>query len=148
MMCNVRLSRLANSGASIQHVGCTRNCVNMKAIRASVHQEARLNMQQYCTKQSNYGHVMIMNGTTSKRSESAEPSMRLHREQRQHQIQSQSVSPAFAISTTMLHVCCVLAFYLFITTNGITLVGAANLSDSGVKNDADSNIQTTTEFGE
>lgn len=123
----------------------------MKAIRAFVQHGARSNMQQYCAQQSNHGHMMKMNGSTSKSNRSR--FQQRTSEQLQQKYQPRSDLSANVTSTTMLHIFCVLAFYLFFTTNTITFVGAANLSDGGNGgggdiNSADFDVPTTTEFGE
>lgn len=152
---NRTFSRLANSGEPIQHVGYVRGSVDMKPVRASVHQEARFNMLN-CSNQSNYGHVMKMSGSSSARSRLQRRSLRQDNQQQQQQQQQkqqfqQSFLSAKEIQTIMLHIFYISAFYLLFTTNAITFVaGANNLPENGGKNgvQVDSDVPTTTEFGE
>ncbi|XP_055324047.1 uncharacterized protein LOC129578864 isoform X2 [Sitodiplosis mosellana] len=139
---------LANSEESIQHVGYTRSCVNMKPVRASaVRREARFTMQ-HCAKQFNYGRIMEMSASTSARSRLHRKSQ--HRVQRQKQPEQpqnqQSLLSANAF-TTMLHIFCISVFYLCFV-NAIPFVAANSVSESGGKNGVNLNtdVPTTTEF--
>lgn len=140
--------RLANSGESFQNVGHTRKCVDMKRMWASVHREARINMQ-YCAKELNDdGDIIKMKGFTSNRR------WCLFRYQSQSQ---QSFRPAMDI-TTMLHIFYIAVFYLCFTINTNTFASAASTannkqshgSEIGVYaalSAADLIVSTTTEFG-
>lgn len=124
----------------------------MKPIRASVHQEARINMK-HCANQVNGdsdSDVTKMNGFSSSRSWP----------KRWCLFQDQPSSrPAMGIST-MLHIFYISAFYLFFTINTITLAAAAGPANDNQWQDggrigvyaalsaADSNVPTTTAFGE
>lgn len=152
---SVVIYRLANIEESTQHVGSTRNSVDMKPNGASVHQEARCEMQhkhqhqqqQYCASQFNDGDLMKMSGTSMSRS--------------WLQRRCQSFRSAKSIST-MLHTFSRSAFYLFFTINTITIVAAATATATTAHNQAlhsgnrigvyaalsasDLNVPTTTEF--
>lgn len=121
-------SLVTSRRVDLQHVGNIQSdfccCVNMKLNRASVHREARFNLRG-CANQLNNdtdNHVIMQMGkSTSVRSQ--------RHQQRCHSIfcdQStttatttiqQSIWPAKAVSTTMLHVLYLSALYLVIATH-------------------------------
>lgn len=145
MVKHIVFCRLANSGESIQHVGYSERGINMKPCRASVHQEARLNQQQlHCANQFKLSDVMNMSASTLARS----------RFQRRgpNRVQSQSSKSVFSAKTisTMLHLLYISALFLVFTPNALRFAVAENGGKNGVNaaSDADSNVPTTTEFGE
>lgn len=135
------ICRLANSGELIQHVGFIRSDVNMKPVRASVHREARLHLN-HCANQFKYGHVIKMTASSESRLGLQRRSTMRAKPQTQRPL-----VPAHAASK-MLQILYLCAFYLVFTTNITLVAGDSGRNGAHVASLADSNLATTTEFGE